>query len=155
MTAEMRGSRGGFTLVELMIVLAIISVLVAIAVPGILQARMRANEASIIGLLRQVLAAQTTFKERDYDKDGLHDYATSMLQLKGLIDEDLALRSETNGYQFRYLNPTAQNRRENFRLRVTCLQPGRAGENGYFIDATGVIRVCKDNAADETDPPLQ
>jgi prepilin-type N-terminal cleavage/methylation domain-containing protein len=49
--------RGGFTLVEIMIVVAIIALLAAIAVPGFLRARKRAQASKVINDLRMIDAA--------------------------------------------------------------------------------------------------
>jgi prepilin-type N-terminal cleavage/methylation domain-containing protein len=51
----------GFTLVELLIVIAIIAAIAAIATPGLLRARISGNEASAIASLRAIGSAEATF----------------------------------------------------------------------------------------------
>ncbi len=57
MLQKLNKRRGGFTLVEIMIVVAIIALLAAIAVPGFLRARKRSQASRIINDLRLIDAA--------------------------------------------------------------------------------------------------
>jgi prepilin-type N-terminal cleavage/methylation domain-containing protein len=66
-----------FTLIELMIVVAIIAIIAAIAIPGLLRARISSNETSAIGSLRTCSTSQNQFQNagvKDRDLDGVGEY---------------------------------------------------------------------------------
>ncbi len=66
--------RSGFTLIELMIVVAIIAIIAAIAIPSILRSRMSANQTSAVGSLDSILKMNAQFRSNDSDRNGENDY---------------------------------------------------------------------------------
>lgn len=68
----------GFTLIELMIVVAIIAIIAAIAIPNLLRSRMSANESAAVAATRTYCSAQNTFRRTDYDNDTVLEYAQEL-----------------------------------------------------------------------------
>ena len=66
----------GFTLIELMIVIAIIAIIAAIAIPGLLQSQRASNERNASASLKTMATAEADFRANDRDANRVQDYWT-------------------------------------------------------------------------------
>ncbi len=146
----------GFSLIELLIVIAIILIIAAIAIPNLLRARMAANQASAVSNIRTITSAAIEFSSTYGD-----GYPPNLATLGGagtancngamLLDETLALPPHhKSGYVFDYqpqgapvpnLPPACA--APGFYEYLTSAVPvvvGQTGQTSYCSDQPGVIR---------------
>lgn len=127
----------GFSLIELLIVVAIILIIAAIAIPNLLRSRMAANQSSAASNLRTITTASTS-----YSITYSNGYPPSLAVLGGtgtatcdsaiLIDQTIAVApSQKSGYTFAYTG----NQGNVANPPPNC---GSPGFNGYLITATPI-----------------
>ena len=136
----------GFTLIELMIVVAIIAIIAAIAIPSLLNARKAGNEASAISSMRTL----TTVNEQYRTRFGTYAGALGDLETSGYIDSVLGGGTKS-GYDFSTYASATENTWE---VTADPSDPGTTGDRSFFVDQTGVIRGTAGTGATSASPPI-
>jgi prepilin-type N-terminal cleavage/methylation domain-containing protein len=147
-----RRSNRGFTLVEIMIVVAIIALLAAIAIPNMLRARHNANETAAIAAMRTISTALESFRANQTPTA----YPVALLTLgpagsnPPYIDPVLASGLK-QGYRFTYFRVS----NDLFTLSSVPTAFRTTGTRGFYVDQTGVIRVNPVGPAGPGSVPLE
>ncbi|MCH7958661.1 MAG: prepilin-type N-terminal cleavage/methylation domain-containing protein [Candidatus Hydrogenedentes bacterium] len=151
----MNKQNGGFTLIELMIVVAIIGIIVAITVPAFLTSRMNANESSAIASLRMISTSQAGFLAaglRDDNVDGQADYGTltqlgdGTLSGEPFIDQLMALGMK-QGYQLTiFVTPGGGASAARYDAYAVPASITQTGIRKFYINEEGVIRYTSDGS---------
>jgi prepilin-type N-terminal cleavage/methylation domain-containing protein len=146
----------GFSLIELLIVVAIILIIAAIAIPNLLRSRMAANESSCVGSIRTINTSEVAYATT-YPSVGF----TALASLGGaaaacttatsaaacLIDDSLAKAPNTkSGYTFA-MTMGAQTPIVTYTLTGVPQATGQSGQRGFYSDQSGVIRYTTDGTA--------
>ena len=149
----------GFSLIELLIVVAIILIIAAIAIPNLLRSRIAANEASAVGSIRTINTSEVTYATT-YNTVGFATLANlggagGTATGAGLIDSVLASGSK-RGYVFAVTTGGAATGGPATMYSVNGdPQNSQTGQRHFYSDQSGVIRANVSAAATGTDSPLQ
>jgi type IV pilus assembly protein PilA len=144
----------GFSLIELLIVVAIILVIAAIAVPSLVRSRIAANEASAVASVRTLTTAETAYAQT-YPNVG---YTCNLTDLgpptggapasatgAGVIDSVIASGTKA-GYVLTLSNCTGTPQ-STYASAAVPLTPGSTGIRAFCSDASGTIWFATDGSA--------
>ena len=157
----------GFSLIELLIVVAIILIIAAIAIPNLLRSRIAANEASAVGSLRTINTAEVTYAST-YPSNGFASALTTLGPPSGggntatstnaiLLDSVLGCTTQPctkSGYLFS-INNTSGTPVSFYSSAASPVTQNQTGNRYFYSDASGVIRYNATSAATSTENPLQ
>lgn len=153
-TQDRRQRQGGFTLMELLIVMSIILILMLIAIPNFTSMKSQANETSAIQSLRAIYQAQIQY-QTTYPANG---FACSLASLGGssgsgapspqaaqVLQGDLATGNKS-GYTFAIVNCTKvtvnnQDMYTSYEATAVPQAVGKTGHRGFCIDQAGEIKA--------------
>ncbi len=133
----------GFSLIELLVVVAIVGIISAIAIPNFVSSKRSANEASAVSTMRVIFSAESTYRVTT----GSGSYGDlAGLQTAGLIDSVVGASDTTpkSGYLFTVDQVTGPN----FPAFDATAEPTAAsgplatGTRSYFVNETGVLHFA-------------
>lgn len=152
----------GFSLIELLIVVAILLILAAIAIPNLVRARIQANEASAVASLRVIGIAQ-----RGYETTYQQGFADTLAKLgppppgqqasannSDFIDITVASSAKSGYLLTLQPGPLASGRIVTFQVFADPQTVRITGINHFYSDETFVIRFNGTQQAGPNDPPV-
>ena len=142
----------GFSLIELLIVVAIILIIAAIAIPNLIKSKMAANESSAVGSVRTINTGEVNYAA----SCPAVGFSATLPELnsgalcaggKGIIDPILAA-GKKSGYVFAYSTAAGgDGLNDTYSTTAVPATIGTTGQRGFYSDQTGVIRYSLDGSA--------
>lgn len=138
----------GFSLIELLIVVAVIAIIAAIAIPYLLAARQAANAASAVASLRLIHQSQSSHRTTSGEYTDL-----SGLSSAGFLNDPSIASGVKQSYQFT-VTPDSGDARLDYEAEAIPLSIPTTFWYHYFVNATGVIRQNQGARATASSPPV-
>jgi type IV pilus assembly protein PilA len=162
----------GFSLIELLIVVAIILIIAAIAIPNLQRAKMSANEASAVAGMHTIFTAEAAYYAQGWSNPGALGFSatlqdlgnstgcnppsiTSACQLDNVMANAITPASAKSGYYFTYVPITTGTLNVGFSLNADPSARGSSGQRSFYTDQSGVVRYNAAASATVSDTALQ
>ncbi|MGB7848005.1 MAG: type II secretion system protein [Candidatus Acidiferrum sp.] len=149
----------GFSLLELIVVVAIVLILAAIAIPNLQRSKMSANEASAVASLRTLNAACIA-----YTATWGNGFPVSLANLgpgkpatstKADLIDSLLAGGKRSGYKFTYVSGAPQSGKiSSYTVNGNPSLAGMTGVRYFFTDSSGVIRYNYGSQASASSKPI-
>ncbi len=155
----------GFSLIELLIVVAIILIIAAIAIPNLLRSRIAANEASAVGSIRTINTAEVTYSSTYgigfaplANMGGPNPCPNPPTTASACLLDSVLGAGTKSGYTFSTgatAVGTVSAPTVTYTITGDPVTVGQTGVRHFFSDQSGVIRFNATAAATAADAPLQ
>jgi len=154
-SASMREENSnGFSLIELLIVVAIILIIAAIAIPSFLRAKISANESSAVSSIHAVNTAEIAYSSMN-PTIGFSVTLGDLGPAKGdFIDSNLAA-GQRSGYKFTYSPVAGGPPNQQYTLNADPILRSVTGQRSFYSDESNITRYNESAAAGPTDLAIQ
>jgi type IV pilus assembly protein PilA len=144
----------GFSLIELLIVVAIILIIAAIAIPNFIHARMAANESTAVSSIHAINTSEIAYSSAN----PTIGYSALLSDLgpagAGYLDSVLSAGTKS-GYAFTYVQNTSNTPSVGYTLNADPITRGVTGQRSFYSDQQNVTHYNMTAAASSTDPQIQ
>ncbi|HWZ97086.1 MAG TPA: prepilin-type N-terminal cleavage/methylation domain-containing protein [Candidatus Dormibacteraeota bacterium] len=152
-TAVQRGQARGFSLIELLVVVAIILIIAAIAIPNLIKAKISANEAATVTSIHAINTAEITYQSAN-PSIGFSALLSDLGPAGGGYLDNVLAGGQKSGYQFTYA-PVGTTPYLQYTVTADPLTRGVTGQRGFYSSESNVTRYNLTGTATGNDNALQ